>query len=294
MAIVIARGYRASFAYALESAYGVIAQNGSSNGFPYLWPGATPEATPDTNINLIKVWNIGTRNLYQMRAGAREFTVSITTNPSDINYIATSISSAVMANNTSYTLWLDYQDINQQFFYQGAKVSTMKISGKYGEVLKVETEWWSQNVNIGSSFGNTLPADPGLNLFYFGDQQVSYSSSAISTAVVLPKVWSFEFNIKNNLERVYQLGQVYIRALPEKNLELNGNIQMTFEDISQYTDAISANDFSLSINIGKDSAGTTHTLNLFNCKWDKVDFPTKPTDLVVHTLPFTCKTFTLV
>jgi hypothetical protein len=279
--VIIATGYTAQVAYNEETTYGTAPTSG------YKWPGQVTEVTGTLNQNPIVIWRLDGLSRYPQYVlqGPREISVDMTFIPQDVVILQDMIQTSALttANQTQYpvashSVILNYINVNQGFTFAGLRANQVKIDGKAGDALKVTVNYWGQNVTSGIPILPTAyPTDPANTPFYFSNESVTLNG------VLAPRVLDFSVTVSNNLERVYQFGQPFIRVLPPKEGNVTGSMTVTFENLNDWSAVYNMSNYPISIVL---DTGTGHTLAINNVKITQIPTPAKPEDLVTIPINF--------
>lgn len=276
--VIIATGYRSKVAYQNETIssgiYGQIPINTT-----YKWIGAATEVVAHLDQQPIIIYRLDgiSRFPSYILQGARQVDLDVTFFPQDITLLNDVIN---FPQSNSHTFGISYTDINQGVTVNGAVANTIRFEGRTGQALATTVSYYAQNISNSSPTGITYPTDPGNNPFYFTGESVSFAGTTMT------RVLQFDATVTNNLQRVYQFGQAYVRAIPRLNARIEGTLQVTFADMSDFNNVINMSGSTMVINLGVDGTSTTRSLTVSTATFTTTDIPSKPEDLIAITMDF--------
>jgi hypothetical protein len=272
-------GLRAQFGYAKESTYGTSPSGTSGSPFAYSWIGAIQNLEIMLDQQQQLVWRIdgSTRLPQYIIQGARQVESTWTWYPQSVSILTDMITNA---NSTSYSLIAQNTDTGNTYTARGLVANTITVDLNVGQPVKVTMDLWGQDVTAGLPSYVSFPSDPGVVPFYFTQNSVSVDNATRLRTLSLSFKWT------NNLKRVYQFGQPYIRTLPTLHAQANGTMNVTFDDMSDFNNIYAfQNTHTLSILVGNDGINN-HYINLSGVAFEKIDIPTTYSDIVTMNIPF--------
>ncbi len=239
---LIAVGWRSQVGFAAESSYGV-----SPTNTTYNWVGSFQPTQGGITLSVDQkkfyTWPLDGTGRYpnNILQGPREVNLEVGYNPQDIVLLTDQINNVP---TTSHSVLIYDTDINQYFLVNGARANQVQMQGRTNQPFYVDVQYWGQNVTNTAPTGVTFATDPGVTPFYFVEQEV------ILGGVVSVRPLSFDVTISNNLQRVYQFDQPYIRANPALNATIEGTITFTLQDVSEFGQMMNMSPFDLELLIG--------------------------------------------
>jgi hypothetical protein len=316
---LVAAGWRAAVGWYAETQYGL-----APTGVNYNWVGACQElhATIDKTPILVYRMDGATDFPAYILRGQRNVELVITYFPQDIALLTDTINNVGTTNAVSHSFIIHNYDTNTSYTITGCIASTVTVNGSVGDPLSVTVDYWGQNIMLGLPSGITtsnFPTDPGIadptNIPFFFTQE----SVQIPSLTVKPQTLTFTGTITNNLQRVYQFGQDYVRTVPTLLRKAEGSLTATFDSFTTgtydegfqylanilptaqssgsnnettYTDPETApsglSQQVISLLLGLKSSGpTSYFLNYTGAVLPKIDLDTKITDLVALALEWT-------
>lgn len=279
MATTVYGAHEAKVYYVEETTYGETPATPSMLGI------ATAESVePALNPGLIKVRGVGSRDLNVIKRGLRQVGLKIayavpSTAPIDfLQHIQTlkSLSIEVFYEKTSGIIDL---------LHKGCRFNRLTVECSVEDVLKATAELIGQDVTVGTTkiSGATYSDHSGAVPFH-----ESYVKKETTT---LERVTDFRFVIENNLKRVPVIRTTsgyLLKYLPERHRNCSGEVTFEFESKEEFEDVINDMEFNLEFGLG-----STNKAVFSNCKWEKVETPTRIEDLVALKAPFVAKTVTI-
>lgn len=279
MATTVYGAHEAKVYYVEETTYGETPATPSMLGI------ATAESVePALNPGLIKVRGVGSRDLNVTKRGLRQVGLKIayavpSTAPIDfLQHIQTlkSLSIEVFYEKTSGIIDL---------LHKGCRFNRLTVECSVEDVLKATAELIGQDVTVGTTkiSGATYSDHSGAVPFH-----ESYVKKETTT---LERVTDFRFVIENNLKRVPVIRTTsgyLLKYLPERHRNCSGEVTFEFESKEEFEDVINDMEFNLEFGLG-----STNKAVFSNCKWEKVETPTRIEDLVALKAPFVAKTVTI-
>lgn len=304
----VASGWRAKVGYAAEVDYGF-----APTSTTYGWVGAVQELHGIIDKQPVLVYRMdGATSLpaYLIK-GQRNVEFIITYIPQDISLLTDVITNIAASPPTSHSFVIQDTDTSAVYTVTGALANTVTIQGRTGQPLMVTVDYWCQNILSVLPSSTLFHADTAVVPYYFATESVSFTGTA------QPQALTFTATITNNLKRVYQFGQDYVRTIPTLTRKAEGNITATFVNFSDvtnetkvlasaqadtspttYTDpdtpATTASGLSQqSIAILLTGVGVNHTLTFTGAVLPKIDLDTKIDDIVALSLDWTATGLTL-
>ncbi len=224
---------------------------------------------------------IGDRDYSFIGLGYKTYEMSITYFPTDIDLLSESITNVT---TTTQTYWFEYPSLSQNIVLSGAKTNRIRLSTEGGELVQAVLDVFPVKLSQTAPTANRNPL-PTAAPYHAKDSAVKINGTAAPEF----RAWSVEIN--NNLERISSLGNTEYRAVREKHRDITGELTATFENMAQFTRLMDNTEFTLAIDVGRDSA--VRTLTITGCKWLEFPTPARKTDLILLRLPFRGRTATL-
>jgi hypothetical protein len=230
---LIASGYRALLNYKVETSYGT-----APTSTAYNWYGAVQSWTATEDKKAFLVYrsdgSIASRYPSYILQGTREIDVEVKYYPQDINVLTDMINNVTGDATTSpksHTLLFKHFDIQQQgsgtigeYYATGAVADRITIAGRTGMPLEVTINYMCQDFFESLPSGATFTSvDPGTVPFFFKNESLSVGGG------VLARTLEFNETITNNVKRVAQFGQYFIRAEPVQIARAQGTFRVTFQ-----------------------------------------------------------------
>ncbi|RLE38228.1 hypothetical protein DRJ17_04485 [Candidatus Woesearchaeota archaeon] len=277
MSLVVERGYAVRHGYYEETTFGTAPTGTDTATLSYNW-GDVIEIDPAILPQYIRVRYLsGSRDVARHVKVREDVNLRTILQPTTINVMQYAIGNI----SKSVTWWFNFTNINKDLVLTGCKANELTVRGRPGEPLAVTMNWLCKDHSETAPQYSELPSDPGTDPFVPPSDAVLKDGSAFVKAI------AFELRIRNNLERVPGW-DTKPQAIIEKHREITGSITVTLEDFIELTDIINDTEFSLTLKIS-----SINSFNLTGCKWDEFRVPSRPTDLIGLTLPFTAKSITL-
>jgi hypothetical protein len=291
---LIAKGYALASQFAIETSYGT-PPTYVGIGNPYKWIGSVQTTTVTEDKKPILVYRsdgtVASRFPKYILQGAREIDVNITYIPQDINALLSAIGTWSSTLPNSHTLVFAAQDITQQglgtegyYYAVGCVANQVTINAKIGQPLSVSIDYYCQDFFEGLPGGltySTFQGDTGVVPFFFKNESLAIAGNTLARTL------DFQETITNNVERVYQFGQYYLRTAPA----LLARVQGTFHDTFQSTDGSMDIDDPYWVTDDSNATGITpytlvltlgpgHTISHTTAKFQYVSIPTDITDYI--------------
>lgn len=289
---LIAKGWAVASQFAIESSYGTPpAYVGSGN--PYKWIGSVQTTTVTEDKKPILVYRsdgtVSSRFPKYILQGARQIDVNITYIPQNVNALLSAIGTWNTTLPSSHTIAFAAEDIAQQgsgtqglWYATGCIANQVTINAKIGQPLSVSIDYYAQDFFEGlpdSLTYSEFQGDTGVVPFFFKNESLSINST------VLARTLDFQETISNNVERIYQFGQYYVRTAPT----LEARVQGTFHETFQSTDGTNNIDDPYWVTDDTNATGITpypmvltlgpgHTISHTNAKFQYLSIPTDITD----------------
>jgi hypothetical protein len=277
MSITIVRGYNVQVGYKEETTEGTIPDGASGNPITYDYLGHITGLTPTINPNPIEIRPLGIRYPLTHVKGTREIALSVEYHPIS----KTPLQYAISNITKTITVWEKIIDLNASLLYTGLRCNRLRIRGEVGRPLTVTQEFIGKDVSTTPPSYANLPSVSTSLPFHFPDQNVTLGGSALSG-----KVSGFEADIVNNVEAIYQVGDVVSATKVERLIEVTGNVTMTFSSLSDLQDVLALTEkTNLAMILGREGASSV-TLTIPKMVWTSYPKPIRVGEVIRITLPF--------
>ena len=252
--------------------------------------GVITRFNPRLSPGNLPVRGTGERGLYDILIGRREPVFSIDFYPTDKDWIA------AIQDGSSVTTFLHlyFSSVNKGLTFEDAVVNRLSLEGRDGEIIRASAEFWSgggANYPVGiEDYDDTAPTGA------YGARVTTpyrWLDSVLNVGVVAPvdNWWSWRYEVNNNLQRLGNVSDGSTRDIIPKQRDVSGLIVMDCEDFAEYGDIadVAAEMARFNITIELD---TVDMLNCDRCRWDDLETPAGPEDLIAKRYPFTATDLT--
>lgn len=306
---IVATGYRSAAQIAVESLYGT-PPTYAAVGNPYKWMGAIQQITVTEDKKPVLVYRsdgtISSRYPKYILQGAREIDCSITYWPQDVNALASAIGTNTSTLPSSHTIAFAAVDITGQgtgteglYYVKGAVANQITVQARTGQPLSVTIDYYCQDfvenaLPGGLSYAH-FQGDTNVTPFYFKQESFSVDGNP------LIRTLDFQETINNNVARIYQFGQYYLRAAPPLLARVQGTYHGTFQSINE--SGVNLDDLSW-VTDDSDTTGITphaislllgtgHSMSHVTGKFHYVQIPTRITDYIALELHYDAQDITI-
>ena len=233
---------------------------------------------PALDPGLMKVRGIGSRDLQYIRKGLRHVDVKFSYALQNIlllNFVQT-------LGSMSLEVWYEKTGGIISLNHKGCRMEIATVHCSIEDFVKADVELIGQDLVVGTAkIGNTYTP--------WSENPVAFYESYVKKqAATLERVTDWKFAIKNNLKRVPVIRATnghLLKYLQPRHRTITGEITFEFEAKEEFDDVINDTAFTLEIGLGGSNKAT-----FTDCKWEKVNAPTKIEDLVALKAPFVAKT----
>jgi hypothetical protein len=213
--------------YLLETTYGQLPATGS---FTYIGPEAKVDFMADKKV--IKVTNLGIRDLRNVLAGAREYGMKIEYTYTDSGWAKIGVNTGNEGNSYSIRTTPIMNAVAVYMDMLGTKHKSVTVNVKAGEKIRVLNELWSKqmpNVSTEGQGTHAAGTDPGTASQTFVNAGLTWGGTALDTR-------EYNFTVGNMPERIHILGSGYIGQLPITGRKVSGDFTILNENATQLGD----------------------------------------------------------
>lgn len=252
--------------------------------------GVITRFNPQLDPGNLPVRGTGERGLYDILIGHRQPVFSIDFVPTDKDWIASIQDGSV----TTALLHLYFQSVNKGLTFEDAVVNRLSLEAAHGEIIRATAEFWSgggSNWPVGiRDYDDTPPTGA------YGARETTpyrWLDSVLDIGVVQPVTdwWNWRYEVNNNLQRLGNVSDGSTRDIIPRTRDVSGLIVKDCEDFAEYGDIadVAAEMARFNITITLD---LVEMLNCDRCRWDRLETPTSPEDLIAKRFPFTATDLT--
>ena len=221
----------------------------------------------------------------------REPTFSIDFMPTDKAWIASIQDGSVDSN----FIHLYFPSTGDGLTFENFAVNRLSLEGAHGEIIRCTAEFWAGG-------GSTFPVgvEDYADTFPGGsyDARVTTPYRWLDSSVSIggnPELqwWNWRYEVNNNLQRLGNVEDGSTREIVPRTRDVSGLIVKDCEDFAEYgslaevTVGLEAPRFNITIELDG-----TEMLNCDRCRWDRLETPASPEDLIAKRFPFTATDLT--
>jgi hypothetical protein len=247
-----------------------------------LYIGIIQNVEPALDPKNIIIRGIGSRTAKAIRRTVRAVDLSLAYIPQDWDFWAYVTNSKSVSLEAFYEKGASIISLN----HKGSKIDKAKIECSIEDPVKISMNLIAQDLaSAAAKIGNTYE-DESANAIITGLDCVVKKGGT-----ELTRFSDFSFEIANNLKRqpvIRTTTPHLIKALPERQLILQGSIRADFESKAELDDILADTEFTLAFEIGP--AGNKKIFTFSGCKWKGAKTPTKIEDTVAQNLEWEAKT----
>lgn len=251
--------------------------------------GVITRFNPAVDPGNLPVDGTGERGKYDILIGHRQPTFSIDFLPTDKAWIAAIQDGSVV----STWLHLYFSSVGKGLSFENYAVNRLSLEGAHGEIIRCSAEFWAGG-------GSTYPE--GLRDYDDDTPAGSYGArvttpyrwldSTVSIAgPTETQWWNWRYEVNNNLQRLGNVANGSTRAIVPRKRDVTGLIVKDCEDFAEYGDIVDLVAEAARFNITITLDGTD-MLNCDRCRWDRLETPSSPEDLIAKRFPFTATDLT--
>lgn len=259
--------------------------------------GVITRFNPTLSPGNLPVRGTGERGLYNILIGRREPVFTIDFLPTDADWLA-SLRSGSAGDSLMH---LYFQSVNKGLTFENYACNRLSIEGREGEIIRASAEFWAgggTNWPVGiKDYDDVAPTGS------YGDREIlpyRWLDSKLHIGVVSPVLtwWSWRLEINNNLRRLGDVEDGSTRDLQARQRDVSGLVVMDLADFAEYEliADVTIPDmayFNITIELGPTGA-LVDMLNCNSCRWDRLEAPSGPEDLIAKRFPFTATDITSI
>lgn len=231
--------------------------------------GLATRINPLIDPNLIEGRGTGSRDLYDLLLGVIDPQIALDLTPTSKTFIAT------YQDGQTAIPWLHLKTSTYGLTLQNVYVNRLALESRVGEALALTLELWPEaGETLASASWGAAVTTP-----------YRWLNSVLSIGGVPETEWhSWRYEVINNLQRLANVSSGGTRSIKARTRAVTGTIIKDLTDYAEFVALLNIgsppNKFNITI-----ALDGTELLNS-NCRWERIEAPAGPEDLILKRFPF--------